>query len=361
MKFDYFIFTCNYRHVPRIDEWKSFIDLKTIHTLQITNPPGVVKSEVDGLWQKDSLSFYSAVQINNCRSLLSTLMLGRNTDKRNDIFVCGFDTARGGSDRNKTADDFSASVFKISSDDPFRPIHVYTTRKFRIQSPEMALIIYNLYRRFRFKKIVYDPNGGGLFVIDELYKDKITVDGVDYDIELPLINHDDDKVVSGVRILVPFKRGDKYIDSVYKTSESDSILVNKMHTRLSGAIANGKIVFAANWDGWQNDGGKSNLKKKREWLNKASGSLDTPELIKAEMDMAVSQLINVDIARNRKGEPLLDKWNMYRFIASGGGNKKDSAYSLAYAYTGCLIEQYLMFGKKKKEERENLILSSCAY
>lgn len=360
MKFNYVIFTCNYRHVPRSQEWKSFVDLQTIHTLQITNPPGVVKSEVDGLWQKDSLSFYSAVQINSCRSATDTLMLSRDANKRNDIFVCGFDSARGGTAKNKTADDFSATIFKLSNDDPLRPVHVYTVRKYKIQASEMALIIYNLYRRFRFKKIVYDPNGGGLFVVDELYKDKITVDGVDYDLEMPLINHDDDQVVSGVRVLVPFKRSDKYIEAVFKASESDSILVNKMHTRLSGAVANNRIVLAKEWDGWQNEGGKNNLRKKRDWLNKSSGSMNTPELVKAEMDMAVSQLVNVDIVRNKKGEPLLDRWNMYRFVASGAGNKKDSAYSLAYSYTGCLIEQHLMFGKKKKKSNE-LVLSSCAY
>lgn len=353
---NYAIFTCNYRHVPRRPKWKKFVDLKNIHTMQSTNPPGVVKSEVDGLWQKDSLSFYSAIEVNACRSLTDTLMQTRKD--RRDVYVCGFDSARGGADDSKTGDDFSATVFRIPHDDQMRAQHVYTIRKNKIKSSEMALIIYNLHKVFNFDKIVFDPNGGGLFVADDLGKEKISVDGIDYELDMPLINHDDRRVISGIRCLIPFRRNDEYIEQIFKKSESDSILLNKVHTRLSGYISNRRIILAAEWNNWQNSGGKSNLKMKREWLNKMSGRMESSECIRAEMDLAVDQLISVDIMRNKEGTPFLDKWKMFKFWSS---NKKDSAYGLLYAFCGTLIVQHRLFGKKKDNINDGLVIGHCTY
>lgn len=54
---DYGRFSCNYRHIPVNEEWRWLVNRKVIFTMQTSLPQGIVKSEIDGFWQDDSMSF----------------------------------------------------------------------------------------------------------------------------------------------------------------------------------------------------------------------------------------------------------------------------------------------------------------
>jgi hypothetical protein len=328
---DYARFTSNYRHVPvNKKEFQAFVDRRTIFTMQTTNPDGVVKSEIDGRWQKDSMSFYSSKDIDARRRQNSPMLLQRRSD--NDMYVAGYDTARGGSDHTKSsADDFSISVLKISDlSEP--PQHCLTIRKNNIQSEHMAGIIQELHKKFQFSFVCYDPGGGGLFVRDELRKTEIPIRGKIESV-IPMVELGDPHGLIGDNILVPFKRGDFFINALWGKMASDSVIVNRMHRAMRDAISTGNIILPGRWNGWEEAGGTWDVGAKREYLNRAKGMAEA-DVIRAEMDITVEQLIQVDIARHKDKSPSIDTYGMYKFKSK---NKKDSAYGLLYSFVAYSI------------------------
>lgn len=55
---DWARFTCNYTNIPDNDKWGWLFPRKTITTMVATNTASFIKSEVLGLWQKGSISYY---------------------------------------------------------------------------------------------------------------------------------------------------------------------------------------------------------------------------------------------------------------------------------------------------------------
>jgi hypothetical protein len=322
-------FTCNYRHIPNTKEWKGFSDRKTIYNMQTMNPEGIVKSEVDGIWQDDSLSFYSALQINDSRKNTCPALIKRQYE--DDCYVAGFDSARGGSTGSGKGDDFALTILRIRGNGI--PAHVHTTRLNNVRAEQMAGAVHKAHRNFQLACIIYDPSGGGLFVKDELEKSEIPIDN-EVVLVTPIIELLNTSGVIGDPILIPFKRGTFYMDQMWGKMASESIAPNRIHRLLTNAISDGKIILAPRWSKWDHIGGEWDIDAKRDWLNKAQG-LSELQKLKAEMDLTVSQLVKVDVNRNKDtGVPIIDKYGMYKF---GSKKKKDSAYSLVYAYYAYLI------------------------
>lgn len=325
-------FTCNYRHVPDTEEWRWLINRKVIFTMQTSLPPGVVKSEIDGIWQQDSMSYYSAYRIREVRFEVPVVDRRVNDD---DIFVGGFDVARG-SQKTGSGDDFSLSVYRISSS-VSGPCHCFTIRYHGITSQQMAGIIQKYHKKFRFSALVYDPGGGGLFVRDELKKDSAVIDGEPTDVT-PIVEIGDPSGTLGDVILIPFRRASYYIKIMWSTMQSDSVLVNRLHREMKSAIEARKIILAPEWENWEQEGSHWDVDSKREWLNRNAG-LSEKERIRAEMDLAVNQLVLVDVERDENGIAKLDTFGMYKFKSK---HKKDSAYGLIYGYMAYLIWKFIL-------------------
>lgn len=351
---NYVRFTSNYRHVQKIERWRGFIDYRAIHTMQVTNPTGVVKSEIDGFWQSDSESYYSYNEITECRYANCPVMMKRLLS--DEFFIGGFDSARGGVTKERQqsgrGDDFSFTVLKIKNG---RPMHVLTVRKNNIKAEQMAAIVYKLDKKFEFKYIVYDPSGGGAFVVDCLQADDIIIDGVRIPIT-PMVDIDDLSIPHARNILIPFKRGHRLIDLAFEKTSSDSVIINKLHQFVSGLIANRKILLAGKWNGWQVHYGVANIGEMRKFLNRAGKTMDKTILAQAEMDLAVLQLVSVDIVR-KNGMPLVDTHGMYKFVSR---YKKDSAYGLIYACCGFFIHEKLL-EKDKREGNRKLTVAIGEY
>lgn len=335
---DYAQFSCNYRHTPRTPIWKGLVDRKTIFTMQTMNPPAIVRSEVDGIWQQDSLTFYPSSFIKACR-LPHKIKFISGRQYSSETFVGAYDVARGGRDATGDADDFSMSVFEVG-DSPI-PRHVYTARRHHVSAEQMAGIVQTVHSKFGLSLIGYDPGGGGLFVRDELRKEKLII-GDKLTRVTPIIEPNDNTGVFGQPILIPIQRGFPYVNQMWGGMGADSVLINRIHREMSAAIANGQIALAPTWEGWENVGKEWDADTKRDWLAEHYTGLSELELQKAEMDLAVCQLIKVDVMKNRQtGMPLLDKYNMYSF---GSKYKKDSAYGLIYTYFIFSIFKFIMGG-----------------
>jgi hypothetical protein len=342
---DYRRLTFNYRHIPKTDKYKSFIDRKVIFMMQTMNPKGVVASEVDGNWTDDSLSYYSSslVEKQDLRKARYILTARKNPD---DIFLCAFDMARGraGSKRNKGGDDFALSVIRIPRG-KYKPELCFAIRKNNIEAAQAAAIVQEYHQRFQFSYILYDPNGGGMFVRDELRRPEQLIRNQTVSV-YPLIEMDDNTGTMGEMILVAFRRSSFHIDRLWGKMRSDSVLVNRVHQNMRDMLENNAIAFPTEWNGWHEMGClgvRRELDQMRDALNQATG-LTELDAAHATVDLAIRQLISVDVERDENNDPLLDKFGMYKFLSK---EKKDLAYSLIYA--AMLVQVWNQMGDSDRD------------
>jgi hypothetical protein len=352
-------FTCNFRHIPYTKKWNGFVSYNSIAIMQKTNPKGIVNCEINGLWTKDSMSYYSFNDIYSVR-MVNSIELKKDKDS---IYFAGFDSARGGTTKDSqnsgSGDDFAISILKLKNG-RLPATHVYTLRYNNIKSDQMASIVYRLNDLFSFIYITYDPAGGGVFVVDELSKSELLIDGSMKSI-IPIVDATDFITPMAQRILIPFKRGsDLLIKGLDISScQSESILINKAHDVFKRSIENKDILLMNEWNGWPTLRGPAHVKKMRNWLNKNDHLMSEKDRIKANADLAVNQIVLIDIERDKNGIPLIDRYGMYKFISTGK-NKKDAAYSIMYANVG--LTCYLRNIKRNERERgKKVVFSSGAY
>lgn len=356
----YVIFTSNWRHVQKIRKWRGFVDYETIHVMQKTNPVAIVGCEIEGLWQKDALSYYESGMIEAARNMLNDVLMSRK--QTGDTYLGGFDSARGGTtedtQQSGKTDDFAFSVLRRSS--PVAPPrHCLTVRGNNMRAPAMAAVVHMLDMAFGFKRIVYDPGGGGAFVVDALREPFTEIGGTRQQVD-PIVPHNDYRTPEARRILVPFKRGDDLMNKAFemKDARSDSILVNKMHDKATTLISEpGAVFLAPQWDGWPILHGYTEANNMRKWLNVNGPTMGKRDRAKAESDLAVTQLVSVDIERRKNGMPVVDSYGMYKF---GSRYKKDAAYSLLYAFCAYFIDEHEN-KRKSKSNRNTPAFASAVY
>lgn len=334
---DYGRFTCNYRHVPKRQQWNFVVNRKTIFHMQTNLPRGIVKSEIDGKWSEDSQSYYPSNTVEQVRHKNLSLVKQRSNDK--EIFIAGMDVARGGGDSVSAneGDDFSLSVMRMIVGEWF-PHHVLTVRASKASEDFMSGIAHKYHRKMNFGLMVFDPGGGGLFVRDKMRLEEQLIDNEKVKCT-PMITFMDTSGTIGNEILVPLQRGSHLIDRMWGKMASDSVLINRAHQLFKGAIENKNTALAPEWTGWDHTGSNWDVVARREWLNKTSG-LTEDDKLNAERDLAVGQLMTVDVERDKDGNPLLDSFNMYSF-GHKRKKKKDAAYSLLFSYIGCLIYRWM--------------------
>lgn len=345
---DYARYTSNYRHIPRTKKWASIVDMKTIRLMQDTNPPAVIASEVDGLWQEESSTFYSSHIVDadsrgNYHPELSRV-------NSSDIYVAGFDVARGDQDnsRSGSGDDFSLHVIRVP-EGTGTPYPCYTRRYSGIKADQMSAIVHEAHLKFQLSTIVYDPGGGGLFVRDELAKTMQEIEGVETPV-FPLLDFGDNSGAMGDQIMTPFRRSATFIKAMWGTMQSDSVPVNRLHSLTRNMIQQNTIILPPVWEDKFGTVDHTSATEVREFLNKAAG-LTPIERCRAELHLMVLQLAMVDVQRNKEdGKPILDSHQMYKFLSKV---KKDSAYAFCYAVLGLKVfETMLKFGWKRNTARE---------
>jgi len=330
-------YTCNYRHIPDTEQWRFLVSRKVIFHMQTVNPKGIVTSEIDGRWSKDSASFYNSRIVNKVRMDCVPLLTSRGPG-RGEVFIAGFDVAIGGGDNSSSSgDDFSMSVMRMTIGE-WIPHHVMTVRYNRVSDIFMSGIVHKFNQAFGFSLIVFDPSGGGLFVKDKLRNKKQLIDGEMKECT-PIITMADTSGTIGTEILVPFSRGDVYIKQMWGKLASDSMLINNAHREFKGAIEQKRVLLSGKWSGWTGNEASWDADSKRDWLNKHQHTMEASERYRAEMDLAVTQLVLVDTLRDKNGFTVLDSFNQYKFKSK---DKKDSAYGLVYCYTGIVIYKWMM-------------------
>lgn len=335
---DYARFTCNYRHVPKTPKWRSFVDRRTIYLMQTTNPKGIVASEIDGIWQKDSQSFYESFLLEEARVSENNYAFLVERLHEQDIYVLAYDTARGNNDNQRAeGDDFAAAVYRIPGGITEQAYCCCLVRKNNITAANMAGIIHDLHARFHLAMIVYDPGGGGLFVRDELMKLEQVIKGKVTTVQ-PILDWIDTSGLMGYNLGVPFRRKHFAIQQLWGTMASDSVLINQAHEKFRGAVEQLRLRLPPEWKKWNDLDINLNIDDMRNYLGKMTGATEL-DRIKAELDLAVRQLIYIDVVRDKEGKPITDSFGMFKFKSK---KKKDSAYAMIYGYVAVLAYDQLV-------------------
>lgn len=338
---DYARYTSNYRHIPRTEQWKHIVDMKTIRLMQDTNPPGVIASEVDGIWQDESSTFYSSRITDPETRGDYTPVLSRVNSK--DIYVAGFDVARGEQDSSRSAagDDFSLHVIRVPEGEG-TPYPCFCRRYTGIKADQMSALVHAAHLEFQLSAIVYDPGGGGLFVRDELAKPVQEIAGVETKV-FPLLEFGDNTGTLGDQIITPFRRSATFIKSMWGMMQSDSVSVNRLHSLVRNRIYNNTVLLPPIWEDTRGEIDDKNANEVRELLNKST--MPDIERCRAELHLMVLQLALVDVQRSKEdGKPYIDSHGMYKFLSKA---KKDSAYGFCYAVLALEVwKTMLKFGWK---------------
>jgi hypothetical protein len=345
---DYARMTFNYRHIPKNAKWAKLVNRKVIFAMQTMNPKGVVDAEVNGNWTSDSLSYYSSFILDDEQLRVAKMHILKGRFKRGDVYLAAFDMARGSADSKSRGggDDFALSVIRVPAATKTNPSpkaeFCCCVRKNNISSEQAAGLIHEYHQAFQFSMIMYDPQGGGSFVRDDLRKPLQLIRGESKS-AYPIVESGDTSGTIGDMILVPVRRSTIQISMLWGKMASESVMVNRIHKNMRNLLDMHQIALPPAWPHWQKLGIISTrweIDHMRKVLNQASGITELDRMW-AETDLAIRQLISVDVERDGNGDPLIDKFGMYHFKSKG---KKDSAYSLIYV---CLLKLiWDQFGKE---------------
>ncbi len=279
--------------------------------------------------------------------------------KEGDVFVGGFDYARGGSDLSNASkgDDFSFSTFRIRENETH---FCHVRRETGIDAPQASAVIHDQQRMFNYAVMVGDPGGGGLFVRDELRK-PIQTDGNRRFPARPIITYDDLQLQGiGDPILVLFQCSDTRIGGANPNGlglsfKSSGGLINLAHEKTRTHIEKRLIMMAPQWEGWSKSGQSfANPDAMRKWLNRQT--LSTMDRVRAEMDLTVLQLMTVDRKTDKEGKPMQDSHGFYTFMSK---RKKDSAYSFVYCdFAAHLYRELHAMQSKPGEDNRDFIFEA---
>ena len=284
----------------------------------------------------------------------------------------GIDCTQGGqAPGGGGGDDFAMATWEATLGE-FDP--VYLRRLVRFTGPTAAAssgIIHREKQLWGHTLVGMDPGGGGIGVREELRHVEQTYNGRPLLGVTPLVTREDAGLAGiGMPNLFFVGPGDSLIKEVITEPMSGSSwLPNKLHSLFLGGLDNGRIVFPPLWEGWDKlnlvgritgHGGKRGLGQEiemagydpelmRRLLNDAVGMGDE-ERTRAEMDLAVLQLLQIDVAKDPDTKMRKqDRYGLFQFTSK---EAKDSAYAMIYGYfTVWIWREYVKksgWGRKPK-------------
>ena len=255
----------------------------------------------------------------------------------------------GGNKGPKNGDDFTIFSWRWMEGHRAEPFHAW--RWCGIGMAAAAAKIHRLHQQNHYVTIMCDPNGGGL----ELYRNIKNPKQVDIDEQgnevhfdvVPLMTEDDEQIAGiGEPVWALFKRGERKIfgtkeqPGVCPNYPAESHLPNQMHRVFKTAISKKEIYLGPEWPGWQSEvrHGMNDADFMRTWLNDHPGFMGD-DRARAEIDLAIQQLIQVERENDKEGKPLVDKFGNFSFVSR---RKKDSAYAMLYGYFAlwCFTEKF---------------------
>ena len=260
----------------------------------------------------------------------------------------------GASTGPKSGDDFAFFGWRWAEGERAQPF--FALRWCGVGAAQTAAMIHRLHQQFHFVTILCDPNGGGIELYRNVKSPKqvlVRQDGSEERFDVtPLITEDDEQIAGiGEPVWALFKRGERKIfgthdiPGVCPPYPGESHLPNQMHRVFKEGVQKKLIQLPPVWPGWKDEMrlGTQDATEMRTWLNEHPGFTGEARS-RAEIDLAIQQLVQVERENDRDGKPKLDKYGNFSFTSR---SKKDSAYAMLYGYFAVWL-----FMERTKRESE---------
>jgi hypothetical protein len=315
------------------DDFKFVVNWKVVANQRRSLPKDEFSRQLLGLWQRSGQNYYpEAIVARAARlELVPEYARPRGCD---DIYVCGVDVAPGQGLRS----DYSAiwvrklrevSLLELPSmavkGGPkfvkvgmkvFEIRDVYAWSGQNLGAVEIAGIIHGLHMRFRFSRIVMDPNGGGLQVKTELAKTEATIGGSRVRV-VPICTNMEMVTTDKQPILYMFKRGIPEFEALEFVGKEycadDGGFLSAFHLRYAERWQRGEFNAPAPLQ-------KRGARELREW----NGDL---QRIQRSIDEGFRQLVKVRQVTDAEGRLFLTRRGFPVFHSN---TKKDIAYAGLY-------------------------------
>ncbi len=183
-----------------------------------------------------------------------------------------------------------------------------------LSAREWAGVLHDMDRRFHFRKICMDPNGGGTFVARELASNKTVIRGIETGVT-PIVTREDTTVVVARIILCMFKRGDPDIEEVWPGLAGDDPLNDAAYSEAKELIDRAAFLLPKPFEEWDR-------KELEGWPEEQVWSLKMGTVL-------ANQLKSIQVAVREDGTWALTKRGARQF--SAGGKKKDFVSGFLYA------------------------------
>lgn len=191
---------------------------------------------------------------------------------------------------------------------------------------QWAGVIHDLHRRFRFERIVMDPNGGGTFVKRDLINDKQIINGIEVRVT-PIADQEEGPflVVRGDFILHMFRMKDPGVQVMWPEVGHSDNLNDAMYGQMKDDLEHMSVAWPPLIEDWL-----SSPKLKAEvlsWPEEKRWAL-------INLSASTKQYNNVKVATKEDGTYAFTRHNARQFSAVG---KKDFVTSGMLCRLGFLI------------------------
>ena len=289
----------------------------------------------EGIWEHGTEDWYDAKDLQAACTRKVPILTRRRSPQT--IHAFGWDTAPGATRKA----DLNAGVAMAAT--PLEPgtretrgVFRFQDKAFRIHpvwgvevlgrsAAELSGIIHRAHQRFNFRRIVFDPGGGGAWVQKELWKDDQFFDGKTQRVTGLCTPETAHLYPQAQPVLVPFARGSIDLAQVWgeeRFRTSDEGIIEAIHRIAQGIFSSGSILWPTPLDD--------------RTSNELAADFD-PEQTAAlrVLSSALSQFLSIKVVVGPDLAPRLTKRGFLMFRAEGK-RKKDLAYAALYALTALL-------------------------
>ncbi len=288
----------------------------------------------EGIWEHGTEDWYDSKDLRNACTRKVPVLTRRVSEK--SIAAFGWDTAPGATRKS----DLNAGVVTIAEPLPpdtrdLRGVVRFHGRAYRIypawavevrgrSAGELSGIIHRAHQRFGFRRIVFDPGGGGAWVQKELWKDEQFFDGKTQRVTGICTPETAHLYPQAQPVLVPFARGSVDLSDVWgedRFRSSDEGIIEAIHRVAQNLFASGSLL----WPAPQED--RTSLEME---------SLDPEQrMALTVLSTALQQFLSIKVVVGPDLAPRMTKRGFLMFRAEGK-RKKDLAYAALYSLAALL-------------------------
>ena len=288
----------------------------------------------EGLWEHGTEDWYDAKDLNAAASRRVPVLTRRRDPQT--IHAFGWDTAPGATRKA----DLNAGVAWAAVPLPdgtreTRGVFRFQDRAFRIHpvwavevlgrsAPELSGIIHRAHQRFNFRRIVFDPGGGGAWVQKELWQERQFFDGQYHRVTGLCTQESAHLYPQASPVLVPFARGSIDLAHVWgeeRYRSSDEGPIEAIHRIAQGLFASGSVLWPSPVDD-------------RPPAEMAAFDAEQAAALRV-LSSALAQFLSIKVVVGADLAPRLTKRGFLMFRAEGK-RKKDLAYAALYGLSALL-------------------------